>query len=106
MIQINAAARLPPKSGAWHQDGFPTSKLPGSPPSFSAWRLCSPSSCCPLGERGRQDEQITIVAGDHDLAVDQERYGFDAEGGINDAANGKVEAYRAKVRLSFKYEGS
>jgi hypothetical protein len=33
--------------------------LPGSPPSFSAWRLCSPSSCCPLGERGRQDEQIT-----------------------------------------------
>jgi len=47
------------KSGAWHQDGFPTSKLPGSPPSFSAWRLCSPSSCCPLGERSRQDEQIT-----------------------------------------------
>ena len=26
-----------------------TSKLPGSPPSFSAW-LRSPSSCCPLGE--------------------------------------------------------
>ena len=21
--------------------------------------VCSPSSCCPLGERGRQDEQIT-----------------------------------------------
>ena len=39
------------KSGAWHQDGFPTSRLPGSPPSFSAW-LCSPSPCCPLGERG------------------------------------------------------
>ena len=26
------------KGYAWHQDGFPTSKLPGSPPSFSAWR--------------------------------------------------------------------
>ena len=38
------------KSGAWHQDGFPTSKLPESPPSFSAW-LCSSLSCCPLGER-------------------------------------------------------
>ncbi len=46
------------KSGAWQQDGLPTSKLPGSPLSFSSWR-CSPSSCCPLGERGRQDEQIT-----------------------------------------------
>ena len=46
------------KSGAWHQDGFPISRLPGSPPSFSAW-LCSPSPCYPLGERGRQDEQIT-----------------------------------------------
>ena len=40
------------KNGAWHQeDGFPISKLPGSPLSFSAW-LCSPSSCCPLSKRG------------------------------------------------------
>jgi hypothetical protein len=37
------------KNGAWHQDELPTSKLPGSPRSFSAW-LCSPSSCCPLCE--------------------------------------------------------
>jgi hypothetical protein len=51
LIQINAATRLPPKSGSWHQDGFPKSKLPRSPLSFSAW-LCSPSSCCPLDERG------------------------------------------------------
>jgi hypothetical protein len=46
------------KSGSWHQDGFPTSKLPGSPLSFSTW-LCSFSSCFPFEERGRQDEQIT-----------------------------------------------
>jgi hypothetical protein len=55
MIQINTVARLPPKRLRM----FPTSKLPGSPPSFSAWRVCSTLSCCPLGERGRQDEQIT-----------------------------------------------
>ena len=61
LIQIKRCHPTTAKSGSWHQDGdgFPTSKLPGSPPSFSAWRLCSPSSCCPLGERGRQDEQIT-----------------------------------------------
>ena len=58
LIQINAATRLPPKVSSWHQDGFPKSKLPRSPLSFSAW-LCSPSSCCPLGERSSQDEQIT-----------------------------------------------
>jgi hypothetical protein len=56
------------KSGAWHQDGSPTSKLPGSPPSFSAW-LCSPSSCCPLGETAAgQDEQITGDSPDAGLA--------------------------------------
>ena len=51
MIQIKAVARLPPKMAHGIKDGFPTSKLPGSPLSFSAW-LCSPSSCCPLGKRG------------------------------------------------------
>jgi|SRR6267378_3447389 hypothetical protein len=69
LIQINDAARLPPrrwrmpfdlKDGACHliQDGPSTSKLPGSPSSFSAW-LRSSSSCLPFGERSKQDEQIT-----------------------------------------------
>ena len=58
MIQIKRRRSTAANNGAWHQeDGFPTSKLPGSRPSFSA-SLCSPSSCFPFGERGMQDEQI------------------------------------------------
>jgi hypothetical protein len=50
MIQINATARLPPKMA----HGIKTSKLPGSPPSFSAW-LWWPASLLLFGERGRQE---------------------------------------------------
>jgi hypothetical protein len=85
LIQIKAVTRLPPKVA--HGKGFPKSKLPRSPLSFSAW-LCSPSSCWPLDERGlRRPQRVKVrrpvVAGDR-LAVDQERLRPDAERSIND----------------------
>jgi hypothetical protein len=39
-----------------------------------------------------------VVAGDHDLAIDQERYGFDAEGGINDAGKRSAQSWPPRVK--------
>ena len=72
MIQINAAARLPPNDEAWHliRNELSTSKLSGLPPSSSVWPR-SPFSCSPFGEhtgRGDSAEALCQAAGNRSAA--------------------------------------